>query len=125
MVETLEYLSNKIIDMEKINNDKNKQNSFIINGREFKSGHPSWNKKSSPILYAFQSCLHDENKIFDLIKKCGWTLINSRNHKKYNRNTPRGNIQTLICPCSPKTTSGWKSVWCELKKYEIELIMES
>ena len=123
MKNTLEDLSSSIIETEKINNGKNKQNSFIIDGIEIDTSQPKW-KNHRKILYDFQSCLHDGNKILSLISRCGWKLENSSNHKKYIRETPRGNIQILICPCSPKTSNGWKRTWCELKKYEIELIKE-
>ena len=81
-------------------------------------------KTYGTIFYEFQNCLHDKNKITKLFDKCGWELKNNNKHKKYTRETPRGNKQIIICPSSPNTSNEWKRVWCELKKYQIELIKE-
>lgn len=123
--DTINHLSERMVDIEIKNNKTNKTNSFIINGLEYKNGHPNWNKKYNTLLCSFQSCLHDKKKILDLIKKCKWTEVNNKNHIKYTRITPRGNKQILVSPSTPSSENSWKRVWCQLKKYEIELILET
>jgi len=119
-----ETLSAQIVEYEKrANPPKNKQQIFMIAGLEYNKQHPNWNPEYGKILYEFQSCLHDKNKIENLIIKCGWILKNSNNHKVYTRITDRGYEQKLFTPTTPSSENSWKSVWCNLKKLEIDRIL--
>lgn len=110
----------KEINLEKKSNKK--ENSYIkieINGILYNEEHPKWRHEDKIILDGFTSCLHDERKITNLIKKSGWIEERHSKHKIYTRNLLNGEKQTLSCPTTP---SEWQSVWVSLKRLEREKI---